>query len=53
MTAAGDAIGTLALSTNARRVLEAHYLRRDASGGVVEPPAEMLARVFIEAKTDQ
>jgi ribonucleoside-diphosphate reductase alpha chain len=39
------AIGPAALSANARRVLEARYLRRDATGRVVETAPEMLARV--------
>ncbi|HXG05234.1 MAG TPA: adenosylcobalamin-dependent ribonucleoside-diphosphate reductase [Candidatus Binatia bacterium] len=38
----GDA---LALGPNARRVLEARYLRRDATGAVVETPAQLFHRV--------
>ncbi len=33
------------LSGNARRVLEARYLRRDAEGSVYETPAQLFARV--------
>jgi ribonucleoside-diphosphate reductase alpha chain len=33
------------LSQNAHRVLEARYLRRDASGQVIETPEELFARV--------
>lgn len=33
------------LSDNARRVLEARYLQRDAAGRIVESPAEMFRRV--------
>jgi ribonucleoside-diphosphate reductase alpha chain len=33
------------LSANARRVLEARYLRRDAAGGVIETPEQLFRRV--------
>jgi ribonucleoside-diphosphate reductase alpha chain len=35
----------LELSENARRVIEARYLRRDAQGNIVETPAQLFERV--------
>ena len=42
---AADSDAALALSDNARHILEQRYLRRDADGNAVETPAQLFRRV--------
>ena len=42
---AADSDATLALSDNARHILERRYLRRDADGNAIETPAQLFRRV--------
>ena len=47
--------GALALSDNAKHILEQRYLRRDADGNAVETPAELfrrVARAVAQGETD-
>ena len=41
----GEGGGVLALSDNAKHILEQRYLRRDADGNALETPAELFRRV--------